>query len=143
MKTQIWPDQVRFGKVQQVGTDLVSVKPEDGREGQSYRLYFSHLRSAEAAHGGIVFVTGQKRTVHMGDKVAFVPRKDKFWLWAPRDEYDLVVIANSKTSTPASRGDSQSEIEKVCLDPALFQALGQKQVENFHRRFASQLPTTV
>ena len=81
MKTHIWPEQVRFGTVRQVGRDLVFVEPQDGREGQSHRLYFSHLRSAEAAYGGIVFATGQKRSVHAGDKVAFVPRKDNLWLW--------------------------------------------------------------
>ena len=138
MKTHIWPEQVRFGTVRQVGRDLVFVEPQDGREGQSHWLYFSHLRSAEAAYGGIVFATGQKRSVHAGDKVAFVPRKDNLWLWALRDEYDLAATANLKTGALTSPEDSQSGAD-VSLDPELFQALGQKKIGEFYRRFPSRL----
>ena len=57
---------------------------------------------------------------------------------ALRDEYDLAATANLKTGALTSPEDSQSGAD-VSLDPELFQALGQKKIGEFYRRFPSRL----
>ena len=93
MKIQIWPDDVRFGTVQQTGRKTVIIAIADGGHGQTRRLFLSHLRRAEAEQGAVLFATGQKREINKGDKVAYIPRGDDFCLWVLKDEYDDAVNA--------------------------------------------------
>ena len=101
MKTQIRPDDVRFGTVQQTGKKTVIIAVADGRQGQPRRLFLSHLRRAEAEQSTVLFATGQKREINNNDKVAYIPRGDDFCLWVLKDEYDDAVNACLQTSTPA------------------------------------------
>lgn len=138
MRTHIRPEDVRFGTVERAGKHWIFVTSENNPEGKAIRLCWSHLRRAEVADGRVLLATGQRRKMHDGDRVAYVPRANSFWMWALRDEYDEAVnAARSQTTSILSEERSRREKE-VKLEPELERVLGRRQLDAYYRRFPQQ-----
>lgn len=130
---------------------VCGTRPDSKRNGRrsGARLYWSQLRSVQAELSGIVFVNGERKTVHCGQKVVFAPR-DGLWLWGLMSEYDAAVDAKEKKvkvtapspvtpTVPSSMTPALvvTPLEVINLKQEMA-ALGSAQLQKWQRRYGQK-----